>query len=366
MKYFLKNLFFALAAVPILLKLPYLMAVWRETPLDSKDMYIWLSLPMIALFSELLRRHLKIVDVVENYRKLTLLVLIFALISYAVIAFKVNAAGILLGIMIFSLAVELRFGRRVFVSQFPTMFFAVLSCPSLSYWLDYYLHTGISSSTSYFLIKIFLGLTFFIYWNISTFVNRSYPRISSVLFCVFVLFAIFFFKVKTQSLEAGDEFKIDTNKMYAGNWISEKVPGSYSDKRFFASSPIERRAYFNNDSNVNLLALKVNDISKVHPIGICLKSAGYDVSSSKQIYLPVGDKTLQVNELEIFNGESHYIAYSFFSNGRYTTGDFTKFRFSKRSQNQWMHYQIIAPFTENEEISRARVQNLLKNFSFRE
>ncbi len=362
MKPLLKNILFALAALPLLLKVPYLTMVWRDTPLDSKDMYIWMSLPVVAFLSEVIRRRLGIFGDVNNYKRLTACVLGLAVVAYAVVAFKVNAAGILLGIMILSLAVELRFGRRIFVSQFPTMFFAVLSCPSLSYWLDYYLHTGISESTSYFLIKISLGISFFAFWNLRTLAKGRYPRISSVLFFVFALFALFFLKIRTQTLEAGAPFDINTAKLHAADWICEKIPVSAADRKFFASSPIERRAYFNDDSNVNLLALKVNDISAVHPIGICLKSAGYDVSSSRQIYVEVAGRRIQVNELRISNEGREYMGYAFFSNGRLTTGDFTKFRFSNARQNRWMHYQIIAPFTESEEISRARVLSLLENF----
>ncbi len=365
MKGWMKNLLFALCAAPFLVKLPYMLSVWKYSPLERDDIYIWLALPVFIVASEMVRRRAGIRDKIYTKRALLYIAMAVCVLGWmASLALGINAAGVLLGIAIFALGVEFRFGRRVFVSQFPTIFFAVATCPSLSYWLDYYLHIGADEKISYFAMKVLAGVAFFSFWSIRTLIVGHYPRISNMIFCACVFAAVLYAKISMQTLETADPFALDTSLMKSGDWIGIEVPKSDSDERFFTGCPVvERRSYYNTTSNINLLALQVGKISNIHPIGICLESAGFEVRASRQIYMQISPtRKIQVNEVELDLIGEHFAAYSFFSNSNSSTGDFTKFRFSQNKQEMWRHYQIVTPAEPSVEDARERVLVFLRNF----
>jgi len=365
MKIWLKNLFFALSALPILFKAPYLFDVWKNSPLESADFIMWLAMPFVALISELVRRKAGIDDTMKSYRMLIVAAFVFCVLLWLLLtfSFKINAAAILLGVAILALGVELRFGRRIFMSQLPTFLFALLATPSLSYWLDYYLHIGLDGTYSFFAVKFSIAMVFFLVWSYRTLKTRRYPRIISMAFCLCVMSAALYARIEASTLEPGSPLFIDLTRLSGGDWMAKNDELSDADRRFFKGcTDITRRTYFNVDSYISYLGLTVNDISNIHPIGICLKSSGAEVFSSRQIYISVKGSAAQVNELKTEAAGGRFIVYSWFSDATMSTGDFTKFRLSKRDGKLWRHYQIMTPALPDDDAARKRVMDFLKEF----
>ena len=344
MKNWQKNLLFILSLIPLAAKFPYIVNVWIWSPLESGDPLMWMVIPVVAVFSEYLRRKLDIGFLEKPEARIVGAAFAFALAAWCVLAFKINAAGVILGVVVAALAVDLRFGRAVFSSQVPTFFFAILACPSVSFWLDYYLDTGLGGGASYLAAKFSLALAFLFVWTFSAFIRRRYPRMINVVFYACICVAFLYNRAETNSLPAGAPLMIDEHVMRSGDWIARRTPVTPDDKRFFVGcSRITRMSYFNSSTPINYLGLLVGRISNIHPIGICLKSAGIDIVSSRQIYLDVKGRKVQVNELETKVFGDKYMVYSWFSNSRESTGDFRKFRTGLSSKGTWEHYQIMLP-----------------------
>lgn len=344
MKSAIKNILFALCALPLLAKMPYMVSVWKSSPLEGGDFIVWLAIPAVAALCEIIRCKAGIEGGAETYKKWMLTALAACLAAWFLIAFKINAAGILLGIFILALAVDLRFGRAVFVSQIPTFMFAIVAVPSISYWLDYYLHIGLAGTYSYFAFKFLFATGFLAAWSVLSVKKRRYPRIWSIIFCMAVCAAALYNRIEYNSLPAGDPIFVDTQKNASGEWMSREDPVSEADARFFTGcDEIVRKSYFNADSGMQLLALSVNRISSIHPVGICLESSGYDIVSSRQVSISLSDREIQINELRVRKNGSDLAVYSWFSDGEKSTGDFTKFRLQKSAAKNWRHYQIMTP-----------------------
>ena len=357
----LKMLFFVMSAIPLLIKLPYLIASWVGSPYERYDAIIWLGLPFVAFACELVRRKAQIFDVhIKNtYIAGTLIVL--SLLGYVLLGFKFNVIGVVLAIAIVAISVELLFGHRVFLAQIPTMLFAFLTIPNLSFWFNYYFNLSIGTISAFFFAKILFGICFFLMWSGWTLYMRRCPHASSVIFCSCALATAMFAEIRAREIPNGDSVIVDINKIKAGKWISMDMPENPLDKRLFPhAKSIKRKIFYNDNSNVSLLSIDVGDVADVHPIEICMKSAGVAINNSRQIYLNVGKHSIQVNELAMEVNNVKFMAYSFFINESFSTGYFTKFRLAD-SVKYWRHYQLITPIEKNERLARERVKDFLLN-----
>ena len=349
-----------LAALPFLLKFPYLISSWRGSPFERFDFYIWILIPPIAVFSECIRRYARVIPSRRTYPFAFAAALIVSVALYAFLGFKLNAVGLLLGMLIFMFAVELIFGRQIFLSQMPAFFFALTTIPNLSFWLSFFLDYGFHNPLPFFASKLVLGVAFFTGWSLRTLSLRRYPRVSSIAFCMCALLLFWVAAVRPRDVSKGAPFILDLERMKAGRWTGVDIPESESDLRMFSEAKqIERREYFDDNSAVSLLAVEVGSAKQIHPFEICLRSSGVKILSTKNIHLPVGGDMIQVNEVLFKKDGGKFAGYSFFSDGKCSTGYFTKFRLS--GHGGWVHYQIITP-AKDAENARRRAGDFLEKF----
>lgn len=360
MKSYLKNFLFAISFLPLAAKFPYIISAWKYSPLDGGDMFMWLSLAFCVPICEFVRRRLpQPSKVCEPHPKFIFSLLIFSLLLWAVLAFRINALGILISIFIVALSTDLRFGRKVFVSQIPSFAFALLACPSVSFWLDYYLEAGLGGAISYFAAKFLLASFFLFIWCASALLKGRYPRLINILFYICVCLALIYNRVESKSLPVGDSIFVNELTLAKDSWVGKDIPPSQQDARFFKGcKKITRRAYFNDSTSINYLGLDILDISNIHPVAICMKSAGYEIESSRQIYIKSENRKIQVNEIIAKIGARKILVYSWFANGVFSTGDFRKFRLAKFSKSKWRHYQLMMPFLK----SSSECGNFLNQF----
>ncbi len=358
-----KNILFGLCALPLLAKVPYILSTWETSPLESGAFVIWLSVVPAVILSEYVRRRKKIDFGPGRFKGAVLAMLLACLAAWLFLAFKINCAGILLGLAILAPACDLRFGRAVAVSQIPAFFIAVLATPSLSYWIDYYLDIGLSGAF-YFTVKFAFAQLFLLLWCSIVVLAGRYPRLQDIAFALAAVAVFLYGRVQEQSMPDGDPLFIDTAKVTSGDWIAVREAPGAGDKRFFSGcDKIERINYFRSGTHIGLLALEIKDIANIHPVGICLKSSGREVLSSRQIQIPIGEKTLQINEFLVRkNGETSAV-YSWFSNGEISTGDFAEFRLSKlKAGDFWRHYQIATP-AEDDASAVENIKNFIESFA---
>ena len=361
MTHSLKIILFLISTIPLLIKLPYLISSWIGSPYERYDAVIWLALPFVAFVCEYVRQKVKITDTDKKTSVILIGFIGLLLFAFVVLGFNFNALGIVLAIGIVAISTDLLFGHKVLLAQVPTIFFALLTIPNLSFWFNYCFNQSIVSISAFFFAKIILGCAFFVAWILCTLFFKRYPRVSSIVFCMCAFVTIIFAKIRDSEIPVGDVLMIDIKKIKAGKWVGVDVPENRLDKRLFASAKqIKRKIYYDDNSNVALLAIDVGDIADIHPIEICMRSAGIVILESRQIYLMVEDKKIQVNELIMEVNNQKFCAYSFFVNEEFSTGYFTKFRLSD-SAKVWRHYQMITPIEKDETAIRERIKDLLRN-----
>ncbi|MBE6413375.1 MAG: hypothetical protein E7035_02340 [Verrucomicrobiaceae bacterium] len=360
MKKYFKSLLLFFGAVPLACKMPYLIGSWQSSPFEKYDAYIWLFMPLFILVCEFVRRVVKIELAKEAVRKkIVVSLLIIFSVAFVLLGFSLNALGLVLALSILLLALELSFGRNVVLAQIPTILFVLLTIPNLSFWISYCFNVSLGGLMSFFLYKILFGILFMIVWIVRTLQTKRYPKARSIIFVVVVVVISIFAEMRTRDIPNGDSFCIDSSKMKSGDWLGTRNVQTADDKRFFPhAKKIVRKIYYNKTSNLSLLEIEVGDTSDIHPVEICLRSSGALVKSTRQIYLEVNGKKIQVNEIFFKNNEQLFVSYSFFSNGKISTGYFTKFRLSA-NDNNWRHYQIVTPVDKSEIEIRNRIKDFL-------
>ncbi len=364
MKAWFKNFVFLAAFLPLAYKMPYLRTVWASSPVERWDKFLWLSLLLLIPLCEWIRRRANIRSRHFPREKLwTALALcgVLPMLAFAYVK-QINAAVILLGISLIAVAVQWRFGRRVFVGQIPCFFIAVIASPSLSYWLNYYLNAGLEGTRGYFYAKLALGLAFFAGWSIYALYQKRYPRLLSVLFAALLLASVFVNKVNAHRLPSGAPSYLDPAKYEGENrWLGKELSLSAVDRRFFSGCErVSRRVYYNDYDQVGVLGIVVGaDIHAVHPVGICLESAGWDVSSQRQAYFPSAHGEIQGAQIQASKDGKEYLIWTWFSSDKLSTGDFALFRFLRKRGEGWRHYQIMTPVTKGD---LAHARDVLSSF----
>ena len=257
------------------------------------------------------------------------------------------------------LALELYFGRNVILAQIPTILFVLLTIPNLSFWISYCFNVSFGGLLSFFLYKILFGISLMIVWIVRTLQTKRYPKARSIIFVVVAIVISIFAEMRTRDIPNGDSFCIDSSKMKSGDWLGTAYAQTADDKRFFPHAKnIVRKIYYNKTSNLSLLEIDIGDTADIHPVEICLRSSGALVKSTKQIYVEIGKKKVQVNEIFFENNGQRFASYSFFSNDKISTGYFTKFRLSSKNDN-WIHYQIVTPYDKSETDIRNKVKDFM-------
>ena len=365
----MKNVLWLLSALPLLSKAHYVYRTWIDSPLERGGWIIWVCIPAALFLCEYIRRQVRSHSHGDKgeYRGWFIAAIVIVAAAWVYFSFgpsRVHAISILLGIALFYLATGLRWGLSVFISQWPSVFFAILATPSLSFWLGHYMDFELKNALSYVVAKLALAWFFLALWSLWVNYKKAYPRLQSFLFslalCAVALFAL----AQRQLVQNGAPIQLNLEELQSGEWLARKAEVTERDLNFFTGCTwIGRMEFFDNQSSLSVLALQVADITNLHPMPICLKSGGSEIVSSSQIYLNVHGKPVQVNELEILTGGTRSMAYSVYSNDEFSTGNFARFRLLRKDRKIWWHYQIITPVEPDKETTHKRVESFLNTFA---
>lgn len=362
-----KNIVFILGILPFISRIPYLLNVWRYSPLERGDIFVWLSVFLMLPLAEWLRRRSQIVSEQVPRRVLLPTLAFLILIPALALAFykHINAAVILLSILLAGAVFDIRFGRRAFVAQFPTLCMAILGVPSLSYWLNYYLNISMNETGFYTLSKLALGWAFFALWGLYAYVKRRYPRLLSVLFLFALTGVLMGNLIWSKHLPVGEPCFLNLDNYGGGTrWIGREVPLTEADIRFFRGcKDVDRRVYYTENISLGALAVELgDDIHAIHPVSICLQSAGWNLKSSKQSYMDVSGGGIQVIEILAERDGQTFFVCAWFTNKTLSTGDFAQFRLLRKEDQAWWHYQLMTPLDDGMERARDHVRNFIKVF----
>ena len=374
-----KNALFALSWIPLLMEMPYVLNVWKISPLERGSWILWLAALVSLVVCELCRRR-SAWDVYyrEHYTDsiwfaVPLILALIGCVFFKLGPHRVHAFYILSAIMLIFSAVGWRFGVSVFMFQIPTCFFVLLGAPTIAYWIYSYLGYNIGSRNDYLITKLILGSGVMFVLCVSALLgdrlNKLQPRgieVPKPLHLLFVLVAggLFFWALVSNKMTAdGAAIEMDFSRLQSENWVGREDPVTERYINFFKGcTRVERCTYFNDDSYVNVLALTVKDVTNLHPMDVCLRSSGAEILSLEPVYLDINGAKISLDEAKVRKDSAEFYSYAIYSNGEISTGDFAKFRLLRRDKKLWFHYQMMTPAQPNEEAVRARMVSFLESF----
>ena len=374
-----KNALFALSWIPLLMEMPYVLNVWKISPLERGSWILWLAALVSLVVCELCRRR-SAWDVYyrEHYTDSIWFAvpLIFALIGcvfFKLGPHRVHAFYILSAIMLIFSAAGWRFGVSVFMFQIPTCFFVLLGAPTIAYWIYSYLGYNIGSRNDYLITKLILGSGVMFVLCVSALLGDrlkklqprgiEVPKPLHLLFIVVVIGLFIWARASDKMTADGAAIEMDFSRLQSENWVGREDDVTERDINFFKGcTQVSRRTYFNDDSYVNVLALTVKDVTNLHPMDVCLRSSGAEILSLEPVYLDINGAKISLDEAKVRKDSAEFYSYAIYSNGEISTGDFAKFRLLRRDKKLWFHYQMMTPAQPNEEAVRARMVSFLESF----
>lgn len=374
-----KNALFALSWIPLLMEMPYVLNVWKNSPLERGSWILWLAALISLVVCELCRRK-SAWDAYyrEHYTNsvwfaVPVVLALAGCVFFRIGPHKVHAFYILAAIMLIFSAAGWRFGVSVFMFQIPTCFFVLLGAPTVAYWIYSYLGYNISGRNDYLITKLILGGGVIFVWCISALLGdrlkKLQPRGVEVPKPLHLLFAlivagIFMWALASNKMSAdGQPVELDFSRLQSASWVGREDPVTERDINFFTGcTEVSRRTYFNDDSYVNVLALTVKDVTNLHPMDVCLRSSGAEILSLEPVYLDINGSKISLDEAKVRKDSAEYYSYAIYSNGEISTGNFAKFRLLRRDKKLWFHYQMMTPAQPDEEAVRARMVSFLESF----
>ena len=375
-----KNALFALSWIPLLMEMPYVLNVWKISPLERGSWILWLAALVSLVVCELCRRR-SAWDVYyrEHYTDsiwfaVPLILALIGCVFFKLGPHRVHAFYILSAIMLIFSAAGWRFGVSVFMFQIPTCFFVLLGAPTIAYWIYSYLGYNIGSRNDYLITKLILGSGVMFVLCVSALLGDrlkklqprgiiEIPKPLNILFIVVVIGLFIWARASEKMTADGAAIEMDFSRLQSENWVGREDPVTERDINFFKGcTRVERCTYFNDDSYVNVLALTVKDVTNLHPMDVCLRSSGAEILSLEPVYLDINGAKISLDEAKVRKDSAEFYSYAIYSNGEISTGDFAKFRLLRRDKKLWFHYQMMTPAQPNEEAVRARMVSFLESF----
>ena len=375
-----KNALFALSWIPLLQEMPYVLNVWKISPLERGSWILWLVALVSLVVCELCRRR-SAWDVYyrEHYADsiwfaVPLILALIGCVFFKLGPHRVHAFYILSAIMLIFSAAGWRFGVSVFMFQIPTCFFVLLGAPTVAYWIYSYLGYNISGRNDYLITKLILGSGVMFVLCVSALLGDrlkklqprgiiEIPKPLNILFIVVVIGLFIWARASEKMTVDGAAIEMDFSRLQSENWVGREDDVTERDINFFKGcTQVSRRTYFNDDSYVNVLALTVKDVTNLHPMDVCLRSSGAEILSLEPVYLDIHGAKISLDEAKVRKDSAEFYSYAIYSNGVISTGDFAKFRLLRRDSKLWVHYQMVTPAQPDEEAVHARMVSFLESF----
>jgi len=373
MKQILKGIFFFICAIPLLCKIPYFVFIWKSSPMEADEFYIYAFLPLIALINYLCSKKINSdTNSTESSSCLgaTSLAALFGIWAVS-LYLQINLITIAIGIVIFGWGINVVYSRRAFMAQIPLLAVMIISTPSVSHWVDYYY--GVSSLYNFnlFYFKILIIIFLLVAWNVYSLWAKHYPKIESLVFLLMAALCYIFVGIMQKSSNTMSEaLLLRDDATICNSWICENMENSNSDKYIFAKSKaIKRKIFYNNKYTIGALIVEVGNIHDIHPTSVCMKSAGFPILEQKTIYPKIGDKIYQIELVRASRTNSNVISpddlvlFSWFSSPSNSTSDFLTFRLKSRSSGDWKYYRLQLNANESELDSTRIIETFMRDLS---
>jgi len=350
-----KILVIMLLSIPFLARVKYLYDAWQQSPLDQKDwIFFVLPLLLIAIHNQ------KIAEVEKRVDHTGWIFIGLSGSAYILAQFKaINALQIAFGLLLIFSGIYLVYGRKCFVRMAPLLAIALLGLPSSTYWVEYFFRDIVLMfSLNGFILKLIFSLIFALYF---IFVNHIVRLQTLFLWTAVTIISgvLLFHKTLPQY---GDPLLPQINES-SNDFLMYQQPLSDVDKRFFDDNQAERFIFMSDNApNIDLLTVKVtgkpNDI---HPAELCLKTAGNQILSFREITFALDAGVLSCQEIITEINRQQFLMYAWYDSPKYSTGNFLAFRQSWRPGEIWYSTQIIMPINGDFKDTESKLRRFLNH-----
>jgi hypothetical protein len=345
------------ALIPLALKAGYLRTAWRTSPLDRKD---WIFVAAALLLALLRRKAIR--EWISKPDWKGLLPAGLSLLFFVFFAIKPIAALQIASAMFFFFSILwVLGGLRLFAGSLPLLGLSLLACPSTTYWSGFYLRAVLGTgAVDGFLFKLAAAaiLTAF-----SLRAKQSLRPQTLAYLGTLGLLAVLL-TVQTGQVPYGQPFRPDLRLLRAGDYIAAPIDPTPQDLRFFQGSRLVKNAYYGEDGELfYLLSVEVTDnVRKIHPTELCLKSGGSVIRKQREKNISIGDsKTLAVQEIEAVQPDGRkYLIYTWYTGPEWSTGNFIAFRKNWKPDESWQSFQLSTGITDTPESAEKRLNAFLE------
>lgn len=347
----LKTVILVAGFLPLSWKLPYMVAAWQNSPLDSWDwvFFILFALSVILLWSRLKRYSDHNFDLSALFVAVPLLLLFFG--SFVL---DIHLVGIVAA-MLFSWSMcWLALGWRCGYLIFPAYGILMLGCTSSTYWLVYLFKIpGLLTKS--------IAVALFMLWLLTTLIFKFQARKNSFCFGITALVLILFSAQQLNTLQyRAVPFLPEFSSLEFGNFLGRTQPITEDDRRFFGDSNLEKYQFSSDIATVGVLAVSCGkDVHQIHPASHCLRAGGWQIDSEHLHEVNFGGNSLQVNEITAHYKDYSALIWCWYSNRGFSTGSFIGFRRYWSKNTEWFIWQISTPIIGSEDESRQLLQNFL-------
>lgn len=338
---YLRFLLLIAGFVPYVVKLPYIMRAWDNSPQDRLDWVFVLLFAILFPLVWMLTRKRKEVAKADFY---VLIVLLPAVFGYAAsIHMGINAIQIICGIAIAYSVFWLIYGGQNAYRVLPAFALLGLGVTSTTYWINHYFDS--SQIIHGFVIKaVFTG--FLLLWLLVNYLREKQIETKTLLFGGAVCVASFLiWQSSALSTETGPAIVLNLSEGKVGPYLGQSQEVTAEDIRFFGEdSEVEKFYYIGSEDGIYVLAITCGEkINSIHPASHCLRSSGWTVVSEEIIRTGVSGPTSNVNEVIAEDANGRYVFWVWYTNMDFSTASFVHFRKKWKRDEIWRTYQVMVP-----------------------
>lgn len=352
---YVKGALFFLSILPMICFLPFLLNIWKNSPLDRFD-GIFIIMAILCLFIFLKRIKGWCLD--YSYKGIIpiIMALLIIVLGYKTSTHLLMYVGALT--LIWSM-LFLLWGERMFIGISPLFLLFMFAVPSSTYWVEYFAqsNTGISYFSG-LQIKLFVAFIILAYFVFSK--NKIALNTFFFIGGLLLLSGLLFLNMTPPKF--GHPLPITQTKVNFGNWLGIEKQPTPQEESFFKDCLLKKLVFFKGKIPIYLLSIQLgNHVNAIHPSEICLKSAGNIILSSKEEQCLIGKTQLAYQKIIFRNKNYHFLLYTWYTSNRFSTGNFIIFRRAWKQQTLWNTYQLMTPIRDVTS-GEKDAENILKSF----
>lgn len=334
-----------LAGIPMILRLPWILTAWRNSPLDRDGPFYLLAAVVLSIF---LRRQMRFRTDKLDYSGMVCVVGAIAGLVYGYIN-DINSLYMFFGLTLFFGMIWVLWGERVFVCVLPVYIVSVAALPTTTYVTGMLMVSlmGTQIMTGAWIKFVITALMVGIFLLIGfkdVQLKKFYVKRASMIYIVGVILVFLGFLFCDGTAILNKSFQPPFSSLDPEGWIGTSIALSPAETAFFRDYNVAKEVFFS-DSAEQITTLSVfskNDIHRLHPPEYCLLGSGWDISKAKKEMIKIRGENFPVMRIVGKKGERSILAYYWYSSVNESTPSFSVFRrvFRKSDKDHWNLYQV--------------------------